>query len=264
MTPIRRLLAVLLATVALVGAAFPAATAAAGDDTAAVAVNTKDGTSVVRVAFAIVRVMNGDVDQSNAAVAYASCESCQAVAISIQVVLVMTDPDVVTPTNLALAINDQCTACQTLASAYQFVFGNGEPVRLSPEGEKRIAQIRRDFQELRRSDLSIVDIQARTDELANQLREVLRTELVPARPPQTQEQPEPQQPAEPEPEPEQPQTQTTPSETQTETTPDETQTETAPDETQTETTPDETQTETTPDDTETTPTTPDDGTSPPP
>jgi putative peptide zinc metalloprotease protein len=253
----RRWIALLLTLASLAGPALlaPAASADGGDDTAAVAVNTKDGTSIVRVAFAIVRVMDGQVDQSNAAVAYASCESCQAIAVSIQVVLVMTDPDVVAPTNVALAINDQCTACQTLASAYQFVFGTGGPVRFSPEGQRRIAEIRREFEELRRSGLSIEEIQARTDELADQLREVLRTELVPLGPPDDEDQPE--EPVEPQ----QDETETSPSETRTETTPDETQTETTPSETQPETTPDETQTETTPGDTETTP---EEGTTPPP
>ena len=85
--------------------------AAVAQDNAAVAVNQKDGSSLFKFAFDIRRVMNGVVDQGNAAVAYSSCEECQTVAVAIQLILIMSDPDVVSPENLALAINYECTLC---------------------------------------------------------------------------------------------------------------------------------------------------------
>ena len=151
---------------------------AAQGDNAAVAVNTKDGSSVFRLAFSVRRVAGPVVDQTNAAVAYASCTVCQTVAIAIQVVLVMGDPEVVTPENVAIAINEQCDLCDTLASAYQFVLGTGQPVRFTAEGRRRINDVRQALRELRKSDLPIREIQARVDHLADELRGVLRTELV--------------------------------------------------------------------------------------
>ena len=74
--------------------------AVASDDTAAVAVNTKDGSSVFRLAFSIKKVAGDVVDNANAAVAYSSCESCRTIALSIQIVLVTGDPETVTPENI--------------------------------------------------------------------------------------------------------------------------------------------------------------------
>ena len=173
----RRLLVTLL--IALVGA-WHSPTAFASDDTAAVAVNTKDGSSVFRLAFSIKKVAGDVVDNANAAVSFASCESCRTIAISIQVVLVTGDPEVVTPQNIAIAINENCTSCETLASAYQWVLGTDEEmVRFSPEGRHAINEIRKQLRELGTSDLPIDQIQARVAALMVRLGEVLRTELEP-------------------------------------------------------------------------------------
>lgn len=175
-----RAIAVPVALLAALALAAAKPDAAAAQDNAAVAVNLKDGASIFRLAFKIARVNREVVDNTNAAVAFATCEECQTIAVAFQVVLIFSDPDVVTPTNLALALNYECTSCQTLASAYQFVLTTGGPVRFTSEGHKRIAELRRAIRELLRSDASIVDIQAELDVLADELREVIRTELVAA------------------------------------------------------------------------------------
>ena len=174
----RRILAVLLVAGALTAGPAAGTATASGQDQAAVAVNTKDGSSVFRLAFSVRRVMGDVVDQENVALAYASCESCQTVAISIQVLLVAGDPDVVNPTNLAIAINDMCTLCETLASAYQFVIGGDARLTLTPQGRRQVQEIGRGLRELGRQDLSIGEVQARVDALADDLREVLAEELV--------------------------------------------------------------------------------------
>ena len=49
-----------------------------------------------------------------------------------------------TPQNVAIAINENCTSCETLASAYQWVLGTDEEnVRFSPEGRLAINEIGR-------------------------------------------------------------------------------------------------------------------------
>ena len=103
----RRLAALAVAVAALALAQAPAAFADGGNDNgandnAAVAINTTDNSSVFDLAFSIRDVMNGVVDQTNTAVAYASCNSCRSVAIAIQIVLVMgdvtsDDPDLLLP-----------------------------------------------------------------------------------------------------------------------------------------------------------------------
>lgn len=154
---------------------------AVAQDTSAVAVNKHDGKSVFKLSFAVKRVMDGDVDADNAAVAYASCTDCQTVAASIQVVLIMDDPSSVTTDNVAIAVNYQCTECDTLAAAYQYVFGDGEPVLFSAEGNRRLADIRRRFQELRRrDDLTLDQLAQEIAVLAGEVAQVVDTELVAA------------------------------------------------------------------------------------
>jgi putative peptide zinc metalloprotease protein len=225
-----RLRRALVTLLVLVAGAWYAPAAVASDDTAAVAVNTKDGSSVFRLAFSIKKVAGDVVDNANAAVAYSSCESCRTTALSIQIVLVTGDPETVTPENIAIAINENCTSCETLASAYQWVLGTDEEnVRFSPEGRQAINEIRQELRGLGKSDLPVDELQARVHQLMIRLGEVLRTELEPVgKPPENRGQqtestpttattatvptePTPTETTEPEPEP--------PPTTETETTP---------------------------------------------
>jgi putative peptide zinc metalloprotease protein len=149
-----------------------------GNDNIAVEVNSRDGSLRFESRFSVIRVTGDVVDETNAAIASSSCESCRTVVIAIQVVLVTGDPGVVTPTNLAVAANEGCTNCETLASAYQFVKASPNPVRFTPEGDRRIAAIRHQLKDLRTSGLSIEETQARVGMLAAELQDVLATELV--------------------------------------------------------------------------------------
>lgn len=152
-----------------------------GGDNLALAVNTKDDSSVVKFAFEVRRVMNQVVDNTNAAVAVASCENCRTVAVAIQVVLIVNDPDVVSPTNLALSMNIECTSCETLASAYQYVFTTGGQVMFSTEGWRQIVEIRKAVRDLLKEEsLAIEVLQGELDGLMDQLYAVLTDELRPA------------------------------------------------------------------------------------
>ena len=148
-------------------------------DNAAIAINTKSGSSLFKFAFSIRQVAGDVVDQTNAAIAYSSCESCKTTAIAIQIVLVSGSPSVVTPQNLALALNENCTLCETFAGAYQIVLGTGGPVEFTGEGRRRIAEIKLAIRRLRDEDLSPPELKARLDTLVAELKDVLETELRP-------------------------------------------------------------------------------------
>lgn len=151
-----------------------------GPDTAAVAINTKDGKTVFRVAFMIIRNSGDVVDNTNIAFAWSSCEGCKTIAASFQVVLVTGDPTVASPENYAIAINFECTDCQTLASAYQFALSTGGKVIFTPEGSQELAAIRQDLHALMRAaeQMTVFEIQAALDALAQRLALVLANELV--------------------------------------------------------------------------------------
>ena len=181
---IKVLLAVLLAvsaTPALSTAALAQDGAATTEgDNVAVAVNTQDDSSIFEFSFSIQRVMRDVVDNDNAAIAIASCNRCQTVAIAIQVVLIFSDPSTVTTDNLAVALNIECNLCQTLASAYQYALTTGGPVHFTSEGNKAINELKRQIEDLEGQDLSIFDIQAALDSLVGQLFAIVDSELVAA------------------------------------------------------------------------------------
>jgi putative peptide zinc metalloprotease protein len=156
----------------------PSPAGGAGGDTAAVAINTKDGFDVFRFAFAIKRAMGDIVDNGNAAVAFASCTDCQTVAVSFQLVLMMNDPSIVTPTNLAIAINQECTLCQTLAEAFQVILTTDGPVHLTAAGNREIAAIRQELRSIRHEGLSLEEIVLRIDGLMDRFFRVVTEELV--------------------------------------------------------------------------------------
>jgi putative peptide zinc metalloprotease protein len=163
-------------------AAAPIAARADGGDNTAVAVNTRDDSSVYRFSFKVLRVETDVVDNGNAAVAASSCTDCRTVAVAIEVLFYPADATVVSPTNLALALNVDCNDCETLADAFQYVFGEGDPVKVhfTPEGNQKLAQVRREGNELRRSDLSLPELQARIEQLAAEVADVLANDVVTA------------------------------------------------------------------------------------
>jgi putative peptide zinc metalloprotease protein len=173
------LLAAAVASAGLAGAS-PAVASADGGDNTAIAVNTKDGTTLIKVAFAVRHAMGDVVDQSNAAVAYASCTDCTTAAIAVEIVLVEGNPNVVTPTNLALAFNELCSLCVTVADAVQFVEGTGGVVHFDAEGNRILAQIRQELESLKHQTLTLDELQAKIDQITAQIRDVLQNHLVPA------------------------------------------------------------------------------------
>jgi putative peptide zinc metalloprotease protein len=144
-----------------------------------VASNSTDGRNVFALSLKIVQTDASTVDATNAAVAVASCADCQTVAIALEGVLVIGNPDTFDPTNIALAINSDCTNCQTLATAYQQVVQYDTKVRITGAGRREIADIRQDLNSLRNSGLDILAIQKRVDTDAGRFLAVLQNDVVP-------------------------------------------------------------------------------------
>ena len=146
----------------------------------AVVENTKDGSSVFKLAFQVRSISQATtVDPQNAAVAIASCTSCQTVAIAVQVVFVVGSPRTFSPENAAVAVNVECSFCDTLATAYQFIVQSSVPVRLTTAGKQDLHDIRKALADLDGSGLTVFEIQAKVDELMDQLATVLATEVEP-------------------------------------------------------------------------------------
>jgi putative peptide zinc metalloprotease protein len=174
----RRALALVLALAATAAGAIAPAPARAAGDTSAIAQNTTDGSTLFRLAFDIRKVTGDVVDQTNAAVAYSKCTQCRTIAISIQILLVEGPATQFTPTNAAIAVNDQCNLCDSMALAYQFAVGGGNvQLRFTPKGRREIAAINRELRTMPVEQLTDAEIAARVDALMGRLAGVLQTEL---------------------------------------------------------------------------------------
>src|SRR5256885_7541365 len=114
----------------------------AGDDNGAVAINTKDGKTVWRISMKVTRTSSSVVNTVNLALAYSSCTGCSSYAIAFDVVLDGNNPNVVTPMNMAVALNYQCTSCTSYADATQGVVTGHRPMKITPQGPQDPADIR--------------------------------------------------------------------------------------------------------------------------
>jgi putative peptide zinc metalloprotease protein len=173
----RRSIQILVATLLALMLVAGAAPAALAQDDSAVAINEEDGSSIFKLAFHIRRITDEVVDPTNLALAYSSCENCRTVAISIQVVLVASDPQIVAPENLALAVNFECTLCETFASAHQFVLGVDDDFRLSGRARRAITRIHKQLRDLRDSDLSIPELDAEVQRIVDELFAIIKEEI---------------------------------------------------------------------------------------
>jgi putative peptide zinc metalloprotease protein len=174
-----RIVLLLLALVAAFGPAQAFADSGSGGANDAIAINTKDGSNLFDLAFAIRHVMGDTVEQENAAVAYASCTSCETTAVAIEIVLVEGDPSTVSPTNTAIAINQSCDLCDTFATAYQFVISTGGPVHFTQDGIQELHQIRQEIEGWGKQGLSNEQIRALLPDVIDRIKQVLATQLVP-------------------------------------------------------------------------------------
>jgi putative peptide zinc metalloprotease protein len=182
----RRLTTILAALALALGLAVGAPASALADNSA-IAVNTKDGSSVFKFAFAIRHVMSDVVDETNSAVSYASCTDCSTTAIAIEIVLVAGSPSTFTPTNQAIAINYQCNLCNTFAAAYQFVIQGTGPMHFTHDALTTMARIRKQIRELQDQNLDPFELQAALNPLIAQLKDVLATGLVSGPPPDSED-----------------------------------------------------------------------------
>ncbi|MDT7544662.1 MAG: putative peptide zinc metalloprotease protein [Actinomycetota bacterium] len=160
--------------------ASPSPAGSNGDNNVAAGVNTKDGKTVYAIKLKIVQTTSDTVDATNAAVAVNSgCTDCATFAIAFEGVIVVGSPSTFTPTNLALAYNQDCSGCTAFADAYQQVVQTSTRVRVSKQGRKQIAAIRKDLGDLKHSTLTFDEIRARVAADEQAFADVLRNDLVP-------------------------------------------------------------------------------------
>jgi putative peptide zinc metalloprotease protein len=117
------------------------------------------------------------VSATNVAVAYASCDGCRAVSLSFQVVLADQGPEKVDARNVAVAVNEKCRRCETLALAYQVVVTSDRRTRLSGQGRVGIAWVRHRLDGLARSGKPLPEIREDARELMDVVAVIVKREV---------------------------------------------------------------------------------------
>ena len=142
-------------------------------DNQALAVNTRDGSVVYDVAFALVWAEDETVTNINEAYALASCRGCTTVAVGFQVVLVAGQADVVVPQNIAAAVNYNCVQCLTYALAIQLVVTLDGPLSdaAMEELERLWAQIAAYGDRI--EDVPLAEIRAQLSEYEQRLLDII-------------------------------------------------------------------------------------------
>ncbi|MET9084844.1 hypothetical protein ACIPX0_17310 [Streptomyces sp. NPDC090075] len=113
-------------------------------------------------------------NQANAVGAGCSVDDhCRSVALSFQIVTIAGERTHLNAVNLSDAANKECTGCQTLAGAYQFVVSTPTALRFDAATRGKLDDIHRRLDELTRSTLPAADLRTRADGLAAEVTAVL-------------------------------------------------------------------------------------------
>ncbi|MFJ9347754.1 hypothetical protein [Streptomyces sp. NPDC101237] len=113
-------------------------------------------------------------NQANAVSAGCSADDhCRSVALSFQIVTIAGEHTRLNAVNLSDAANKECTGCQTLAGAYQFVVSTPNPLLLDGTARGKLADIHHRLDALSRSTLPADELRTKADGLAAEVTAVL-------------------------------------------------------------------------------------------
>jgi putative peptide zinc metalloprotease protein len=175
----RRVLAVVVATVSFLSAGAVPAVAGGPNNVVISDATGASGTSVTHSSVMARSTGTDELTSSNTASAEShDCFGCRAVAVAFQAVFATGRPNVVTPANIAAAVNLNCTGCDTFAFAFQYVVLTSGPAHLSAAGLQAVDQLSQDVADATAADLTVFERLARLQALAARFQEIVVAELV--------------------------------------------------------------------------------------
>jgi hypothetical protein len=170
-----------VAALTVLACALPAGSAQAAayreyDNNAQAAIE-QDGGRAFDFAWDFAKQRGGVVDHANKAHAAARCTDCEATAIAFQIVIA-SNASSVAPTNEAVALNLECSRCEVVAEARQFVRVVDAPVRLTGAGRRELLDVRRTLRALEAQDPPLDQLHQAIEAQEARVREILGRELV--------------------------------------------------------------------------------------
>ncbi len=145
--------------------------------TAVSAQNQKSGALVARAKTSVAHDPGPTVTNVNQAYAHATCTDCRTVAVAVQVVLVEGPTTDFRPTNVALALNENCLRCATFAFARQEVLSPGRHIEISDSAKGAIKQIQAQISRVASSSETFDLMTSDLDNLTQQLVAVVQGEV---------------------------------------------------------------------------------------
>jgi len=139
--------------------------------------NLVTGAVLTRARTSVAHDPGPTVANDNEALAYASCTDCRTVAAAVQVVLVEGPTTDFRPTNVAVALNENCLRCATFAFARQVVLSPGTHVEIGEAAEEQIEGIQARIRAVAASSESFPDMTVDLDGLTEQLVAVVQGEV---------------------------------------------------------------------------------------
>lgn len=140
--------------------------------------NRQDGQLRTKGKIAVAEESDGVVDNTNTALALASCTDCRTAAAAIQVIILETQASDVQPGNAAVAVNAGCLRCMTFAYAHQVMLSPFHPVTISDAARGQLKELDRRLDAL----LAVPDtpfdvLDQQLDALAAQVESVVQAEI---------------------------------------------------------------------------------------
>jgi hypothetical protein len=172
------LAALAVATGALLAPAARAEDIGTGPDQVIWAKTTGAGASDLLSGVQVGSYKGDNLQSANVARAdWTDCTNCRTVAVAVQAVLVKGSPHTASPTNAAIAINENCVSCTTYAFAYQYVVATDDRVVLTRRGRREVATIRDHIYDAAHSELAPDDLNLRLQDLAHDFRLAIDSDL---------------------------------------------------------------------------------------
>ncbi len=167
----------MIASLSILGAPQAFADGAGGADNIVSVQNQTNSSLAARAKTSVAHDPGPTVANVNQAYAHASCTDCRTVAVAVQVVLVEGPTTDFRPTNVALALNENCLRCATFAFARQEVLSPGRHIEISDPAQRAIKQIQAQVSRVASSSETFPQMTADLDNLTQQLVAVVQGEV---------------------------------------------------------------------------------------
>jgi putative peptide zinc metalloprotease protein len=123
--------------------------------------NWIDSNLAVKASIELNRITKKRAEPVNFARAYSSCTGCKTIAVALQINLIAKDIRQVAPWNAAVALNERCNSCVTVALAYQLTISVDDPKDTPKDVRDLVKEMDRELRAIS-NDQSIDVIQAAT------------------------------------------------------------------------------------------------------